>query len=120
MQWCLFCGKPNQPSSTFCIHCRRSLDEYSVREYARGLDYDPPQDYREIASRIIYPDGRFSLRKLLASGRLLEFIVGVLLLLGITGFAIYATIQQSTHSEHYKRAQAAEERIDYDLALAEY
>lgn len=120
MQWCLFCGKPNQPSSTFCIHCGRSLDEDSVREYARGLDYDAPQDYSEITTYITHPDGRFSPRKLLATGRTLEFVLGVALLLGIVGFAVYFSVQQSTYSGHYNRGQAAEARIDYDLALAEY
>ncbi|MDQ3704112.1 MAG: hypothetical protein M3437_02615, partial [Chloroflexota bacterium] len=60
------------------------------------------------------------LGRVFSSERGLEFAAGLAILLGILGFALYVSVEQNAQYEHYKRAQEAEQRKDYALALAEY
>jgi hypothetical protein len=50
----------------------------------------------------------------------MEFVAGVAILLGVLGFALHISFEQSAQYEHYTRAQAAEQRKDYEVALSEY
>ncbi len=120
MQRCPYCAKPNQPSSSFCIHCGEPTDQESVLEYAldRGLATQnaPSESIPSEAPHTRLP----WLSRLVSPERGLEFVAGLAILLGILGFALYVSVEQSAQYEHYKRAQEAEQRKDYALALAEY
>lgn len=117
MQRCPYCAKPNQPSASFCIHCGESIDEESLLEHASDQRLGAPS---ETTSSSAQPVARLSLGRLFSSERALEFVAGFAILLGVLGFALYIGIQQNGQYEHYKRAQEAEQRKEYELALAEY
>jgi hypothetical protein len=120
MQRCPYCSKPNQPSSSFCIHCGEPTDADSVLEYAldRGV---AAQNASSESISPAKPSTRPSwLGRLFSSERGLEFAAGLVILLGILGFAAYVSVEQNAQYEHYRRAQEAEQRKDYALALDEY
>ncbi|MDQ3927642.1 MAG: zinc ribbon domain-containing protein [Chloroflexota bacterium] len=110
MQRCPYCAKPNQPSSSFCIHCGEPIDETPVL----AASFDAAKNISSASA-----DTRW-LGRFFSSQRALEFAMGLAILLGILGFALYINIEQNAQREHYKRAQEAEQRKDYALALAEY
>jgi hypothetical protein len=88
-----------------------------VLEYAHDRGLATPSESVSSAAPSTRPSW---LGRLLSPERGFEFVAGLVILLGILGFAAYVSVEQNAQYEHYRRAQEAEQRKDYALALAEY
>lgn len=107
---CPYCGKLNQPSTGFCIHCGEPTDSESVSLHAGTL---PSSSVTQTTG-----DAGLSIMREPEQKRT-ELFLGVAILVGIVGFALFFSAQQSAMSRHYRAGIEAMQKRDLSRGLGE-